>query len=147
MNDKEFETLKFLLELHHNAMTERRNKIHSITERTVALFVIIAGWLLSSGNSLSFQVRSVVIIGVVIIMVVSCITVKSNDRVAKENVEVVKKISTLLGVHERGKFIDGDTLYPQRWQLEKAEKYYKGYLHHWITIAVTGILCISAAML
>jgi hypothetical protein len=68
-SDENTNILMMLFQEHHRQLVAKRQKIHAITERTLALFLVIAGWLLLSKDPLPFRMRLAVIALVMIIAI------------------------------------------------------------------------------
>gem|GEM_PF-4658909 len=52
-----YEILKLLFETHHKQLEEKRKRVQDITERTILLLTIIAGWLISSNYSIKKEFK------------------------------------------------------------------------------------------
>ncbi len=145
MND--FEILKLLFEEHHRQLAAKRQKIHSIAERTLALLMGIAGWLVVSDKPLSEDFSWIITFAVLIITGAACFTIYNNNRAYFEVAIVIRRINELLGLFEPNKFLPNEPLYPDSWKKFGERDKLKGFLPHWCMIIMAAILCIILAFL
>ena len=145
MND--FEVLKMLFEEHHRQLTAKRQKIHSIAERTLALLLVISGWLIATEKPLSDGLHWIIIGAVIIIAVASCFTIHNNNRSYFAVASVVRKINKSLGLFESDRFGLSEPLYPDSWKHFGEKIRLTGFLPHWCMVVAAATLCIIAAIL
>jgi hypothetical protein len=152
-----------LFEEHHRQLANKRQKIHSMTERTLAIFLIVAGWLIFTREPLASGVRWVITGLVIVLTCWACKSIYNNNRAWQEVADVVRHINEAFGLHEPGKFIKGKPLYPVEWKglrksgtvgefkkaffrilkLQKLE----GSVFHIFAILAGALLCVFAAII
>ena len=142
---KNWETVRLLFEVHHRQMEERRTKIHNITERTMALLIAIAGWLIVSDNPPSGEMRWVLVIGILVITGTACAILHSNNRSYLQIASVIQKLNQALGTFEAGHFVAEEPLYPAAWKSFGLRRPFRTIWHHWTFIIVLAMVCIAAA--
>ena len=134
-----------LFEEHHRQLAAKREKIHNISERTLALLLVIAGWLIATEKPLSKELNWAIIVAVSIIAGAACFTIYNNNNAYHSFKNVVRKINVSLGLFGSDKLF-GD-LYPRDWEKFGPGDWFKGFLPHWGMIIATAVLCIIVAIL
>jgi hypothetical protein len=138
------ETLRLLFNVHHRQMEDRRTKIHNITEKTMALLIVIGGWLMVSENPPSGKLRWVLVSAIALIAITACIILYSNNRAYLQVASVVKQLNEALHVHDKGHYLENEALYPEAWKSWGILPW-KTIWHHWVFIPVLAFLCIIGA--
>lgn len=147
MEMENVEVLKVLFQTHHAQLMERRRKIHAITERTVAVLIVVAGWLVLSSAVPSLAVRSLLIAAAVLIAVASCRIQYKNALSYKAIAGVICKLNHVLGLFEKGKYCPGEALYPDSWINFGQEPAWRTVILHWAILIGMTAVCIVAAVL
>lgn len=145
MND--FEILKTLFEEHHRQLAAKRQKIHSISERTLALLMVIAGWLIVTEKPLTGGLHWIIIGAVAIIAGTACFTIYNNNRAYHDVARVVGKINVALDLFEPNKYLSNESLYPEAWKKFGEKGKLKGFLPHCVMIIAATVFCIIVAIL
>lgn len=158
VNDANANVLVMLFEEHHRQLVAKRLKIHSVTEKTLAVFLIIAGWLVVGKDPMTPSLRGVIIGVVIVVGTSACMSIWTNNRSYYDVYVVLGGINEALGLFQPNKFLNGVTIYPESWQRRVQSKKQKGkekrpwqrgelkgVLFHFLTIFAAGGLCVFAA--
>jgi hypothetical protein len=140
------EIVKMLFEVHHGQMEEKRTKIHNITERTIGLLVVVAGWLIVSEHTPGGGMRLSIVLGVIAISVIACIIQYRNNRAYMQIASVIQKLNQRLGVYDIGRFVQDKALYPDAWKEFGRQNSVRTIWHHWLFICIVALVCIVAAL-
>ena len=144
MEDKD--VLKMLFEEHHRQISKWWNSINHVVKGTIALFSIMTGWVLLARNPPPDDLKSLIIVIVSVFSVLSCIVILYYEKNIKTIGTVIIKINSALGLYENDRYIEGDSIYPEKWKTF-------GLNHKWqivgniITICCSAIICVSAVWL
>ena len=144
---KRNEILKMLFEEHHRQLAARRQKIHSISERTLGLLMVITGWQVVTDKSLTGGLHWVIISAVIIIAGAACFTIYNNNSVYYKITPVVRKIGMALELFVPNKFLPNESIYPDDWKGFGEKGKLKGFLPHWAVIIAVAVLCIIVTVL
>src|SRR5215213_4000873 len=145
MNDNEISILKMLFEEHHRQLAEKRQKIHSVAEKTLAIFLIIAGWLIFTKEPLTPGVRWVIIIVATVLAIGACRSSYINNRLYYAIAGVIRRLNEALGLHKEGEYIPNKSIYPDEWKRFGKRGKFTGAFFHIIAISVVAALCVFAA--
>jgi hypothetical protein len=126
MNDKEIDVLKMLFAEHHRQLAEKRQKIHGVAEKTLAVFLIITGWLILTKEPLTPGVRWVIIIVAIVLAGGACRSIYTNNRSYHAIARVVGRINEALGLYEGGEL----SIYPDEWKDFGKRGEFKGAFFH-----------------
>lgn len=137
MNDNEMNVLKMLFAEHHRQLAEKRQKIHSVTEKTLAIFLIIAGWLILTKEPLTPGVRWVIIIVAIVLAIGACRSIHTNNRSYYAIARVVRRINEALELY--------GSIYPDEWKNFGKRGEFKGAFFHILAISAGAALCVFAA--
>jgi len=137
----DLELLKLLFETHHRHLTERRQKIHAITERTVGLFIVITGSLILSNVQPPMLLRSSLVFVVVLLAAMACYLQSGNNNTYGDIAKVVRKLNERLGLFDKATFGLAEPLYPEKWKSFGSNPL---ILHHYMTIVSVAAICIIA---
>ena len=141
------EVLKALFQTHHAQLAEKRRKIHAITERTLAVLIVITGWLVLGSTVPPLPLRLLLISAVVIIGVASCATQYKNAISYLAIAKVVCKLNHALGLFDDGKYCAGQALYPDSWKHFGEGQAWRTVIHHWAILIGITTLCVVATIL
>jgi hypothetical protein len=144
---KDNEIIKLLFEIHHRQIEERRTKIHNITQKTIGILIVVAGWLIISKNPPSGDMKLAVILAVIAISTISCFFQYNNTRAYMQIASVIQKLNQILKVYKVGHFIDNEALYPDAWKKFGQESYVRTIWHHWLFIYVMAFVCVIVTLL
>jgi len=147
MNDGDLSVLKMLFEEHHRQLAEKRQKIHSVAEKTLALFLIVAGWLISTKEPTAPGVRWVIIIVAAVVAFGACRSIYINNRSYYSIAAVMRDINQALCLFEPGKYLPDQALYPNKWKEFGMQGKVSGALFHILAISVAATLCVLAALM
>jgi len=145
--EKKRDVLKMLFEEHHRQLAAKRQKIHSISERTLALLIVIAGWMIVTEKPLSGGLHWIIIVAVIIITGAACFTIYNNNRAYFEVASIIRKVNESLGFFEPNRFYPNEPLYPLRWKKFGERNRLSGFLPHWFMIIAAAILCVALAIM
>lgn len=149
MDDKDFNILKMLFEEHHRQLVGKRQKIHSMTERTLTILLLIAGWLIFAKNPMTLGVRWVIIGLVLVVALWACKSIYNSNRAWYEVADVIRRLNQALGLHDQNRFIHVvEAVYPPKWKtFGKVGKLGNlgGALSHILAILGGTVLCVFAA--
>ncbi len=112
MNDHDLLTV---WQVHQDQLTNLRQKIHSITERTVAILLVLSGWLIVSEGSLSITVLVGLTIVVAFVAGVSARMIYKNNEGYLKVARVIRRLNQILGLFKM-KTDAGEDLYETGWQ-------------------------------
>jgi hypothetical protein len=140
------EILRMLFVEHHRQLSETRQKIQTLTHRTVGILTVAAGWLVLVGTAPSVLSRWALIIGVVAIASTSCVTLRRFNRNYRTIAKVIGKINAAFGMFETDRYLPNERIYPEKWEKFGSESSLAGIEHHLIIIAVMALLCIIMAL-
>lgn len=141
-----YEILKMLFETHHSQLVERRQKIHAITERTIGIMVVCAGWLILGDTLPSRPLRFMLIAPIIVIALTACKLQYGHNKTYIEICRVVKNLNIAFGLFEEGKYIPDEAIYPEAWKLFGMQSNWKMLSHHWTAIVIMAIICIFSAL-
>jgi hypothetical protein len=143
-----FDVLKMLFEEHHRQLKAKRDKIHSITEKTSAFLGLVAGWTLTSQSvAMSVQIRWLVA-GFVVVVASSAMSMQyTNHRAYMSVASVLAKLNERIGLYHVGQYIESSSIYPPNWRNFGQEWILKGVLAHWLTITSIAAFCCAAVFL
>ena len=141
-----FEVLRMLFETHHAQLAEKRRKIHSTTERTVAVLVVITGWLVLGKQAPSGVLRCLLVTSVAVMAGTSCVVLYKNARSYSSIAGVIRKLNRAFGLHEQARHLPEGALYPDSWKSFGEEPPIYSILHHWVVIIAAGLVCIIATL-
>ncbi len=140
------EVLKMLFEEHHRQLSETSEKIRTLTHRAVGILTIITGWLILAGQVPSGVLRWVLIAGITVIVLATCVTLLRYNRNYRTIASVVAKINSAFGFFESGRYLPDDKMYPDRWAKFGSEPRLSGIWHHLTIICLMSAVCITAAL-
>ena len=146
VRQEHFELLKMLFEEHHRQLASKRQKIHSIAERTTALLLIASGWMIVKDKSLPTGVHWIIIGVVAFIAGAACYTIYRNNVKYFEVARVICKINKSLSLFELNKYYPGESLYPDKWKNFGEKVSTTGFIPHWCMIIGAAALCIVLAL-
>jgi hypothetical protein len=126
MNDKEMDVLKMLFAEHHRQLAEKRQKIHSVAEKTLAIFLIVAGWLILTKEPLTLGVRWVISIVSIVLAFGACRSIYKNNHSYHVIARVVGRINEALGLYEGGEL----SIYPYEWKDFGKRGEFEGAFYH-----------------
>ena len=147
MDEKDLEILKLLFVEHQRQLTEKRHKIHATSEKTLALLMLIAGWLVLTKEPLVRGIHWVIIGAVIIIAVAACKSIYRNNKSYYIIARLIRRINDSLGLYEEGRFASDEPLYPAEWKHFGEQKEIQGALFHILAISAGAALCVVAAFL
>jgi hypothetical protein len=147
MYEEDIDVLKMLFVEHHRQLAEKRQKIHSVAEKTLAVFILLAGWLVFAKDPMTPGVRWVIIVMVMIVAVGTCRNVVVNNRSYYDIAAVIRRLNYALGLFESGKFIPDQALYDDAWKDFGQRGKVKAALFHILAISAGAVLCIFAAFM
>jgi hypothetical protein len=139
--------LKMLFEEHHRQLTNKRQKIHSTTEKTLAIFLIIAGWPMLAKNPMAPSLRWVLISVALLIFLTASGHIYVNNHSYFAIARVVGRVNVALGLYEKGKFPGGEALYSKEWKSFGIKGEFRGALSHILAILAGLLLCFFAVSL
>jgi len=99
MNDKEMDVLKMLY-VEHRQLAEKRQKIHSVAEKSLVIFFIIAGWLIFTKEPLTLGLRCLISIVAIVLAFGACKSIYTNNHSYHVIARVVGRINEALGLYE-----------------------------------------------
>lgn len=102
-----------LFEVHHRQLEERRQRIHGITQRTVAVFIVIAGWLVASKDPPTGSLRWLIVIGVLVLGGTACHVLYNHNLTYLEIARIVRRLNDAFGLFEKGKYIEAQSIYEE----------------------------------
>lgn len=143
----DLEKIKLLFEVHHKHASEKRQKIHSITERTVNIYLIMIGWLVIVDKPMVPGLRFFLIAGIIVSMITACLTLLTNHKSYLENASVIRNLNDALEVFKTGVYLEGKSLYPERWKNYGQYGRVGGFVGHWSIIIIMAIIAIAAVIL
>lgn len=138
----DFDILKMLFDEHHRQLSEKRQKIHGIAERTMALLIVVAGWLVIIDKPLSGNLSWMIIVTIAIIALTACWNIYVNNRAYFLIANVIRKINIAFGLFEPNKFVTQEALYPSVWEDFGLRGKVTGFIFHCLTILAATMLCI-----
>jgi hypothetical protein len=141
-----WDATKLLFQVHHGQLAEKRQKIHSITERTCAILVVITGWILGTSPPTT-PLRVCVICGVLALATGATIVQLRNNSTYMHIAAVIQQLNHVLGVFDVGTYIEDDTIYPSHWKMFGLSNHFKSIVHHLFSIWALAIICVTAAIL
>jgi len=147
LTQKDIDLLKMLFEEHHRQLSAKRQKIHSTTEKALAAFLLIAGWLIVAKDNISPGILFVIIGVVAILAVASCASVRTNNRSYYKVARVIGRINVALHLCKKGLFGLEESICPEEWENFGKEGEFKGWIYHILAIASGAALCAVAALL
>lgn len=147
MDEKNLEILKLLFVEHHRQLTEKRHKIHATAEKTLALLLLIAAWLVITKEPLVPGIHWVIIGAVIMISAAACKSIYRNNKSYHAIARLVQRLNDSLGLYEEGRFISDESLYPADWKLFGERREIQGALFHVLAISAGAALCVVAAFL
>lgn len=90
---QDYGTLKMLFEIHHSQIIERRQKIHSITQRTIALLLVCIGWFITLGETPVVWLRLLIAGTIIAISAMSCYVIAGHNRTYIEICSVIRRLN------------------------------------------------------
>jgi len=141
---KDDEILKMLFEEHHRQLVNKRQKIHNTAERTLALLMVIAGWLVINDKPLTGGIHWILIIAIALITFGACTIIYRNNRSFFAIAKVMKKINTALGLYDKNRFNIEESIYPDKWRNFGEQGEFWGVFTHYIMVIAMAILCVIA---
>ena len=141
-----YEILKLLFETHHKQLEEKRKRVQDITERTILLLTVIAGWLISSDYSIKNEFKMIIIISLIIITVIAFYLIYINLGSYYKIFSVIKKINIAFGLYTKDKFIPDDSLYPKEWKNYGPKIKFGGLIAYWIIILLMSSICVAVVL-
>ena len=140
------EVWKVLFQTHHAQLTEKRRKIHAITERTAAILIIVIGWLVLGKTIPPFSLRLLLILVVLIIVFASCYTQYKNSKAYQDIALVIRQLNDTYSFFEEKGYCDGK-LYPNKWKKFGKEEPWRSIVHHWVFLFGIAVACVLATIL
>ena len=138
--------LRMLFEEHQRQLAEELRKIHTLTERTVALLLLLTGWLVVSENAPAGYLKTILVIAVTSVTVGACglqlVYHNGYWRIAS----VVSALNQAFGLHESGRHLPDRALYPDAWRGFGSRRRVGNLLLHMGVVGVVGGLCVAAAL-
>ena len=110
------ETLKILFALHHEQYATRWRNITTTTQGTTATFTLLTGWVLLAKNAPSVELLPWITVFILVLAFMSCAYILISIKNVRTIASVIVKINSALGLHESGRFIPDEPLYPKRWK-------------------------------
>jgi hypothetical protein len=135
-----------LFEVHHRQLQEKRQRIHTITYRTVALFLAMTGWLVSSKAPESPLRYGLLPVAVGVITLMANWIVWQHNATYVRICGVVRRLNEALGLFEKGRYVPNKALYPVAWRDFGGQGRLQVVWHHLLVITLTAALCIVAAL-
>ena len=147
MNNNKMDVFKILFEEHHRQLAAKRQKIHSMTEKTLAIFLIIAGWLIFTKEPMTPGMRWPIIIVALVLAVSACSSIYTNNCSYYTIARVVRRLNEALGLYKVGTFIPGESIYPAEWKRFGERGAFKGAFFHILAVLAGAALCVFAAFM
>ncbi|MCR9092996.1 MAG: hypothetical protein NXI30_02150 [bacterium] len=136
------EKLLGVLATHSDQAMSLRAKMHSVTERTVATMLILAGWLVSSTESMPWGVRASLSIFALLAAYVASAMVRANNRSYLRVTGVVVRVNEALGLSEL-ETPSGERVYPDSWHNTPNEPAWRSWWRHVAMIWATSLLVVA----
>ena len=137
------EILKMLFEEHHRQYTSRWKSVSNSTNATIATYILITSWTLISKTPPTAEIKPFIIGFVTILASITSISIIASIPNIKSIAQVIEKINLALGLYEKGKYLDGESLYPDKWKNFGSRHHYS-VVGNCILIWCSCTLCISA---
>lgn len=147
MDKDTFEKIKMVYSEHCRQITVLRQKIHTLTEKTVGILLLLAGWGIISKTQFTPSIKIILVLIVCILCISSCVMIFTNNRSYLANARVIKKINIMLNFFENGKYLINDSLYPQKWKNFGDYGKISGIIGHWSIIISVSILTIMSILI
>ena len=71
MKKPEVDTLRVAYQVHHSQLGQKRQKIHSMSTGAIGVFLLIAGWILSSTNDFTIEHKLLITICISVLLVIT----------------------------------------------------------------------------
>jgi hypothetical protein len=139
---KDYNTLKMLFEIHHRQIIERRQKIHSITQRTIALLLVCIGWFMTLGEAPVVWLRVLIAGTIIAISVMSCYVIAGHNRTYIEICSVIRRLNEAFELFNKDRYIQDEAIYPDSWKEFGSQNWVRLLIHHWIAIFGMTIVCV-----
>ncbi len=136
--------LNALLELHHERLVECRKRNELLVERTIAVLIILVGFLVFGDVKPSSQIKFLAVAGVLIGSIGICVILYKNNVTYLQNAKVVRNINRMLRLYEQSPEI-GTPLYPREWESFGDKQAIRICLPFWVLIQAIAII-VAVAM-
>jgi len=135
-----------LLQMYAGQATDLRSKMHSITERTVATLLILAGWLVSSQAVVPIQIQVSLTLFAIVCAYVASTTVRANNRSYLRVAGVFERLSLAAG-HFDATTPSGERIYPDAWRGIANEPEWRSSWRHMALIWLVAALLVATVWL
>ena len=138
------ELLKMLFTEHHRHLSETKQKIQSLTQRVIGIFVLGTGWLILAKESPKNEVRVVLVFVFLLLGVSTILALLRFNKTYRTESGIISKINKSFGLFEKNKYIENDSIYPKSWESFGEESMWFGLGHHVVAILAMCALAIIA---
>lgn len=133
--------LDALLKLHHERLAECRRRNEILVERTIAVLVILVGFLVFGNELPPGSIKCLAVLGAIAGSIGICVILYKNNHTYLENAKVIKNINHMLLLYEHKEEIK-KSLYPSEWISFGDKSLVQVCLPFWVFIM--GIAVIAA---
>jgi len=146
MNEDDDRLMMLLFSEHHRHLSETRQKIQQLTQHTIGLLCVIAGWVIlsdvNSNNDLLLTLTAVI----VIISVFSIATLFRFNGNYRREAQVINRLNQHFHLFEVGKYLEDQSIYPDQWKVFGNESRVKGLKFYILCIVAMGIAAVVAVL-
>jgi hypothetical protein len=135
--------LDALLELHHERLVECRKRNELLVERTIAVVIILVGFLVFGDVKPSTQIKFLAVAGLLAGSMGICVILYKNNLTYVQNAKVIGNISRLLRLYEQNSEI-GTPLYPSEWESFGDKRALQICWPLWLLVLVIAIIAAVA---
>ena len=143
---EKIETLRMLFEVHHRQLEERRQRIHGVTQRTVAVFLVTTGWLITSKEAPVESLRWLIIASILVLASTACHVLYGHNRTYLEIARVLRRLNDAFGFFENGKYVEDQSVYEESWKSFGNQRRLTNIWHHLLIVTIMAVICVCTTL-
>ncbi len=136
------ERMKMLFDEHHRHLSEIKQKVQGLAQRTITLLALATGWLILTKNPPPSNLKFVLIVAFILIGASSIYALYRFNKNYRVEARIIAKINEYFKFFNENTLMESDSIYPQSWKNFGKESVWYGLGHHIITIVVMTVLSV-----
>ncbi len=133
MNDDE--KMKMLFQEHHRHLSEIKQKVQGLTQRTITLLALATGWLILAKKPPDLvYLKFILILAFLLIGGASIFALNRFNKNYRKEAKIISKINRYFELFDDGRYINGVSIYPDSFKNFGDESVPYGTKHHYIAI-------------
>lgn len=140
------EKMKMLFDEHHKHLSEIKQKVQGLAQRTITLLALATGWLILAKNPPPAHLKVILVLAFILIGISSINALYRFNKNYRAESKMIANLNDYFNFFEKGHYFDGKSIYPESWKKFGEQSVWYGLGHHIVPILVMTLLAIVAAI-